>query len=52
MRRIRNGLVAVLMLCIALRICAWLISPAIPFVAVFLFLLTLLIVIAGRHRDL
>jgi len=49
LRRLRDELVALLIICLVIRLCAWLIAPVLPMVIVLLFVLGVLARVVGER---
>ncbi len=49
-KKVRDGLGALLAVCLAVRVGAWLVRPAVPLVAVLLVMFGLYVWIIGRGR--
>ena len=52
MKPLRHGLGVLLAVCLAVRLCSWLVAPAIPLLIVLFVLVSLFILILGPGRRL
>jgi len=51
MKYLRQGLAALLALAVVVRLAAWLLAPALPSIAILMFVVTLLSLMMGRSRE-
>ena len=52
MKRLRDGLGSLLVMCIVIRLAAWLVAPALPLIVLLLIYVAIFMVIFGRGGRL